>query len=586
MVVPQNKYAMDGNMTEVLPDSADQNLSNDRQECSSVTAPIRQTPHAPTRLELIAVVLIGCLGAVLLFWNITKTYLWQDEANTAVLATRVLKFGKPLGYDGVNLITNDNFAAEDISTISQRTGDPKVAVEYYINRGDLKPDTTWKFHPIGQFLWAAVGLKFLGQTTLGARFPFVVAAFGSVALLYWLVRTSGGGALMASLTSVILLLNVYWILHSRQCRYYSLSGFFFVLALFTYMRWQRGKPWGAIAFVTTCWFWFHVDYGTVWPIFGILFGAALLEAFFSDRRSCWKILGLGLGLAAALAPSIYYYELWGRKSVQLNSWAYRFGGTCFNINQYIIPFIVLIPVVVLLAWQWAKLYKDERRLIAVSALIVISMMFWVPTVAPEIFVRYIIIVAPAGSLLAAWGMVRTFEGSSRYLTLLAAAILVFTPWLSKPFEFFVAPQDWNETGSVLRGELSVLIDHVFKNRPDPNRAVVDWLKQNALPTDEILINYEDEPLMFYLPNPIRGGIPAFRAEDDAITPPRFAVIRRNVPFIHWDVFSRELHRYSWQPIPLRAPDVLWGNIPDPMQGLVDPYTVPDLALLRRIDIRK
>jgi hypothetical protein len=131
--------------------------------------------------------------------------------------------------------------------------------------------------------------------------------------------------------------------------------------------------------------------------------------------------------------------------------------------------------------------------------------------------------------------------------------------------------------------LSVLIDHVFKIRPDPNRAVVDWLKQNSLPTDEILINYEDEPLMFYLPNPIRGGIPAFRAEDDAITPPRFAVIRRSVPFVHWGVFGRELDRYAWQRIPLRAPDVTWGNIPDPIQGKLDPYHAEDLILLRRID---
>lgn len=582
MVVMLSECPLDEKVTEARPDSSDQIVAIDHQEYPPVTAP-PQTPQIPTRVELIAVVLIGLLGAVLLFWNISKTYLWQDEANTAVLATRVLKFGKPLGYDGVNLITNDNFFAEDIRTIYQRTANPKAAVEYYINRGDLKPDTTWKFHPLGQFLWAAVGLKVLGPTTFGARFPFVVAALGSVALLYWLVRTNGGGALIASLTSTILILNVYWILHSRQCRYYSLSGFFFILTLLTYMRWQRGRPWGAIAFVTACWCWFHIDYGTVWPVFGVLFGAAMLEAFSSTRRSCWKVLGLGAGLATALAPSVYYYELWGRKSVQLGTWVSRFGGTCFNVNQYIIPFTVLISVLVVLAWRWGKLHRDERHLVAISAMIVASMALWLPTVAPEIFVRYIIIMAPVGSFLAAWGMVRIFAGSCRYLPLLAVTVLIFTPWLSKPFELIVAPREWNKTGSVLRGELSVLIDHVFKIRPDPNRAVVDWLKQNSLPTDEILINYEDEPLMFYLPNPIRGGIPAFRVEDDAVNPPRFAVIRRSVPFVHWGVFGRELDRYAWQRIPLRAPDVIWGNIPDPMQGKLDPYHAEDLILLRRID---
>lgn len=60
---------------------------------------------------------------------------------------------------------------------------------------------------------------------------------------------------------------------------------------------------------------------------------------------------------------------------------------------------------------------------------------------------------------------------------------------------------------------------------DPNRIVVEWLKQNAAPSDEILVNYEDIPLMFYLPNPIRG-LSAFRVEDDAKTPPAFVVLRR------------------------------------------------------------
>ena len=53
---------------------------------------------------------------------------------------------------------------------------------------------------------------------------------------------------------------------------------------------------------------------------------------------------------------------------------------------------------------------------------------------------------------------------------------------------------------------------------------------NAAPNDEILINYEDIPLMYYLPNPIRGGISAFRVEDDRTNlrrrGPRHALLAR------------------------------------------------------------
>src|SRR5215472_16946555 len=73
--------------------------------------------HGPSqrasRPVWLAPLLIGGAAAVLLFWNLTDTYLWQDEANTAVLAVRLLRHGKPLAYDGRNLISDDNYAAMD-----------------------------------------------------------------------------------------------------------------------------------------------------------------------------------------------------------------------------------------------------------------------------------------------------------------------------------------------------------------------------------------------------------------------------------------------------------------------------------------
>jgi hypothetical protein len=112
--------------------------------------------------------------------------------------------------------------------------------------------------------------------------------------------------------------------------------------------------------------------------------------------------------------------------------------------------------------------------------------------------------------------------------------------------------------------------------------VVEWLRQNSKPTDEILINYEDVPLMFYLPNPIRGGVAAFRVEDDSKSPPEFVILRQSVRFVHWPVFRRELERYSWKPVPLEAPDVPWGNNPDPMAESVDPEQAGSLYIARRV----
>ena len=189
----------------------------------------------------------------------------------------MLKSGRPLAYDGVNLVTTDHFDAEDQATIDQRTGNPLTTVDYYVRRGDYKPDTTWKWQPWGQFLVAAAGIATLGQTTIGARLPFALAGFATVLLFYRLVRKYCDSLPMAAMAALLLLANAYWILHARQCRYYSLSSLFLVVTLSCYARWQSGGRFGAATFVAAAWCWFQVDYGTVWPVLGVIF----LDAFLS-----------------------------------------------------------------------------------------------------------------------------------------------------------------------------------------------------------------------------------------------------------------------------------------------------------------
>ena len=555
-------------------------LHGARVLCSTVETRTVPPPAARNRWESLTPAIIAGLAALLLFWGLTDKYLWQDEAATAVLAARMLKFGRPLAYDGVNLVTIDHFAAEDEATIDQRTGDPRRAVDYYIRRGDYKPDTTWKWQPWGQFVAAAAGIAMLGKTTLGARLPFALAGFATVMLLYRLVRKYCGSLPMAALAALLLLANAYWILHARQCRYYSLSSLFLMVTLFGYARWQFGGRLGAAAFVAAAWCWFQVDYGTVWPVFGVLF----LDAFLARRRDLWRTAAVGAALAAAIAPFVYYYELWGRLSVQAGDWNDRFMDDLFNMNEYVAPALVVLAAAALLARRWKKLPEPERRLVAVACGALLALALWIPTAAPEAFLRYAIIAAPAGALVAAWLVVRA-AGPHARLAPVGAALLALTPWASLPLHAVVPPPDWYISSPLLRAELPVLCAEVFGHRADPNRLVAEWLKRNAAASDEILINYEDLPLMYYLPNPIRGGIAAFRVEDDAKTAPRFLVLRKSVGFVHWPVFLREAGRYHWVPVGLKAPDVMWGNNPDPMAQGEDVRKAPDLVIARRVDGR-
>lgn len=523
--------------------------------------------------------IVACVAALLLLWGLGNPYLWQDEASTAVLARRMLRFDRPLAYDGVNLITIDHFAAEDSSSIDQRTKSPQAAIDFYVRRGDLRTDTAWKWQPWGQFVVAALSFKVLGATTLAARLPFALAGIVTAVVLFRFVLANFENSPMALLASSFLVLNAYWVLHSRQCRYYSLSSLFLVLTIAGYARWQRDGRWGAAVFVIAAWCWFQVDYGTFWPVLGVLFA----DAFLAQHRSFWRTTLVAGALAAAIAPFVYYYQLWSRLSMQVGTWSHRFVRNLFNINEYVLP--LLIFGVTIVAWFYLRktLLPTERRLVGIICAIFVMLLFWVPTVAPWAFLRYVIIVAPLGCLLVAWVLIRLGSSQRWGLTWAGAAIFLFTPLLSLPLHGLLPVGQRGNT--IFRGELQVLRTSLFGHQADPNRLVIDWLKENAVPDDEILINYEDIPLMFYLPNPIRGGIAAFRVEDDATRPPDFVVLRRSVEFGHWPVYLREVQRYTWKPMPLQAPDVICGNCPDRTQAF-DPAHAPTIFIARRIETRE
>jgi hypothetical protein len=530
------------------------------------------------------------IAAVLLFTNLDDKYLWQDEAATAVMGERMIKYGKPLAYDGKNLITMDNFAEEDIQTINLRTGDAKTALQYFINRGDFKADTTWIGQPWGQFVVAGASMLFFGHNTWAARAPFAAAAMITVLLLYWLIRVQFQDKLMATIAIALLLVNTYWVLHGRQCRYYALTGLLLLVTLMAYDYWQLGGRWGRMFFVIAGWFWFQIDFGTFWPVIGIL----LIVAAWRTWPRVIGTVTVAFALGAAVAPWVWYYELLSRLKGTAATWSVKFLGNLFHMNQFIIPFPVLIAAMLVLIFRWHKVPPLSRQLLLACLLILVVSLLWVTSVAPWYFHRYIVHLTPIATLLMAWLFVETGKWFVRgrqavftpaLLAVASAAIVALCPLPSNLFSW-VIPRDeltLHPLGMVVRPESTVLRDEVFGHRIDPNRAVIELLKARARPEDEILVTYEDIPFMFYTQNLIRGGIPCFRVEDNRASPPRFLVVRQSVPFLHWPVFIREINRYTWNRIPVHAPDIPFGNNPDPdsQPAWAPPYQ-PDVVLAERV----
>jgi len=522
--------------------------------------------------DWLIIILTSLIAAIMLFTNLGDKYLWQDEAATAVLGERMMKYGKPLAYDGKNLITMDFLIRQqDGQFIDHFTDDARTAIQYFIDRRDFKADTTWTGHPWGQFIVAGISLSLFGHNTIAARAPFAAAAVITVILLYLFIRKQFQDRWMALIAVFILLLNTYWILHSRQCRYYALTGLMLMITMMVYAYWQKGGRFGWGFFVLAAWCWFQVDFGSFWPVIGILLILAALHAW-----PRWiETVKVAIVLAITIAPWAWYYEIFGRLKTSFLPWHIKFVGNLFTINQFIIPIIFLIAAGLLLAYKWRKISPLLRQLILACLLIFPTSLLWVTSVAPWYFHRYYVHYTPLAALLMAWLFVefgKWIGRDSKTLTLsvivafVISAIVVLCPLPSNLVAWMIPRKGMtlqlNPIGTLIRPELALLKDELLEHHIDPNRTVIELIKTKVQPNDEILVNYEDIPFMFYTDNPIRGGIPCFRVEDRSSTP-RFLVIRKSVSFVYWPAFIREINRHNWKRIFVNAPDIMFGNNPEP-----------------------
>jgi hypothetical protein len=516
---------------------------------------------------LAALTLVAC---VVLFWGLGRPYLWQDEAATAVLGERLLRFGKPLGYDGRNLITMDQAVKGDPAAPSNLASDADAALAYFVARGDFREDTTWIGQPWGQFVASGLSLAAFGKSTVAARAPFAAASVLTVVAVFLLARLALRRRLVAILTAGMLLANAYWILHGRQCRYYALSGLFEVLTVAAFVRWQREGRWAGACLVASAWCWFQCDFGAFWPGTAVLLAVSALTG-----RPGWRASArAGAAIAASVAPFCVYYRLWDRLKVPWEAWTKRMFGLLFTWNQFVVPLVVLAVVLLVLVRCWRTLEPRAAGLLAACSGIVLIAVPWSTLTAPSHFHRYIVHATPLACLLVAWGLTEggarlaraaSREGLGPVAAIAAAAFVSLSPLASNLVSVAIPVNrtELHPLGTWIRPEIGIAWRAVFEERLDPNREAIEIVKARAKPEDEILVTYEDIPFMFYTDNRIRGGIPAFRVLDPTPPPPRFLVARPSVLLVDQAVFLEASRRSEWRRLPTKAPDVSAGNNPDP-----------------------
>lgn len=536
------------------------------------------------------VLLAGLLAFAWLSIRLDARYLWQDEAMTAVLGERMIKYGKPLAYDGHNLITVDLQNNQEEAAFPAQTVSANKAVEYYTNRGDFKSDTTWIGHPWGQFLASGISTHLLGKTTFAARLPFILAAVLTIMILAeWIERAFKNHVI--TLIAVLLLLgNVFWFVHVRQCRYYSLSSLFVLMSMRCYWSWLQGSLWGAAGMIVSTLLLFNSDFGTYWPLMAALFTYAWIDRGKSPTSIITTFTLSGL----AMLPFFFFYEIhreiFDRLKASTVSLPLRFLGETFQVNQYVIPTVVIAFAIYLMPNRNDPSFRSERRVLEPILLFAAMLIIVQSIVVPYPFHRYIVSLTPLAVIVVAWTLITGAKrlspsvAASSGIALAGALILIVSPILSSPVSSFLPSkvQPQKGIGLFVRPELAYLKSEILGTTlVDPNRATIEFLKERLKPGDEVLINYEDMPAMFYLDANIRGGAPCFRVGERNGPPPRFVIIRRTAQFFpyQWKVVEKFVNQCRLKQIKAGIPDTPWGNCPDPFINYLELGPPKDEALV-------
>ena len=157
------------------------------------------------------VTLITLLSLPLFLYGIGNTYLWQDEAQTALLARSVLQHGVPMVGEGPH-------------SLSAHMGTDAGLHGIYFQ-------ISWL-----QAYVAAASFQVFGESSWSARLPFALAGWLCVPLIAWVVLRAGGTPVAARVAALLTATSVPFIVCSRQSRYYALTSAAALLTVGTYAR--------------------------------------------------------------------------------------------------------------------------------------------------------------------------------------------------------------------------------------------------------------------------------------------------------------------------------------------------------------
>jgi hypothetical protein len=411
--------------------------------------------------------LIYSVAVFLLFYNLSDRLMWGDEAATALLAKNIGQYGLPLNNDGKNVI------AEEPSGKTRAN-----------ERG------VWIWDTWSAYYLTALSFKLFGETTFAARLPFALMAFFAVLLVRPMSLSFYKNEKVAIIATILLIGCVPFLLHARQCRYYSLMVFTTLWMLYGYNRLVFEKrPGGSFHFALASVVQF---YSHLICFFGNTVALGIHSCIFlaRDRKSFRLLASNYVSIAVAALPWVLYSGMLGRSgSMKLSRFFDVLWYYLSRVNFYVLPLgIFVIPLLYLAIKrkpprEWIPSEKNMLLMgIVLSHLVVLSMF-------QMVYFRYLMGILPILLILEAYIIVTYIPRRMPQYGLMAV--------LAGTNVFHVLSLYPLRDGQRVRSPILEFVGEITSHYEDKFADVLAFLRQHAKENESIATYDIEYALMFY-----------------------------------------------------------------------------------------
>lgn len=371
--------------------------------------------------------------------------LWADEADTALYAESILKWGVPRAF-------TERWLA---SYWQQSTND-----------GLIQNRLPWLSYYV-----AAGSFALFGRSAWSARLPFALAAVAAVPCLYFMALRLTGSRAVGAVACFLCATNVSFLLYARQARYYGIAMLVSVLLCWKFLDVSLRRWRGITAFVVLASVLYYSQ-----PITAISFVAALglMACVWPGRRERLPGVAVALAATAALAvPWLLYsaggleQELGKASAMERLHIASRLSLLYFRDYAGLgwVP-VLMVPPAAVAAVQWpaARQPLAYVGMLTVASTALSSLLFLqagLPGWDFRSVVRYQVGLLPIVSVMMAIAIVFVAR-SSRLVAAVIFVLAVSTSVLWEPVNGLRWRRTWHEPSSGLLTVWSPLANYLYE----------------------------------------------------------------------------------------------------------------------------